>query len=112
MGITAQEPGRRKCGGSVVLIKTGRTMDNIKNRMDALSWPSVSGGMDARGYALIPGILSPDECDTIVRGYEEAALYRKTISMERYRFGAGEYKYFAYPLPDMLQGMRENIYPR
>ena len=87
-------------------------MDNVKNRMDALSWPSIGSGMNARGYALIPGILSPDECDAIVRGYGEAALYRKTISMERYRFGAGEYKYFAYPLPDMIQEMRENMYPR
>lgn len=31
--------------------------------------------------------------------------------MEWYRFGLGEYKYFDYPLPDMLQTIREHIYP-
>jgi hypothetical protein len=87
-------------------------MDNIQKKLDAVAWPSITEEMNARGYALLPGLLSSDQCDAFIRDYEKADLYRKTINMERYRFGAGEYKYFAYPLPPMIQDMREYIYPR
>jgi hypothetical protein len=63
------------------------------------------------GYTILPGILSKDECDALKAVYDNPALYRKTVSMERYRFGAGEYKYFQYPLPDMIQHLRKTIYP-
>lgn len=67
--------------------------------------------MHRHGYAIIPGVLTKEECNELIAAYGNPALYRKTVSMERYRFGAGEYKYFQYPLPDIIQRLRTLIYP-
>ena len=87
-------------------------MEDIIQKLDAINWHSVSEDMHARGYALLPDLLSGEQCANLVKGYENTALYRKTIIMERYRFGLGEYKYFSYPLPSLIQAIRENVYPR
>src|SRR5262245_42629895 len=68
--------------------------------------------MDDRGYAVIRGLLASEQCDEFIKNYDRPDLYRKTITMERYRFGLGEYKYFNYPLPDLIQTAREEIYPQ
>lgn len=62
------------------------------------------------GYALLPSLLSPDVCKALIRGYDDSSRYRKTIDMQRYRFGRGEYKYFHYPLPDVIQQLRNDWY--
>ena len=67
--------------------------------------------MHATGYALVPGFLDKAACDSLIEQYDNPGLYRKTITMERYRFGQGEYKYFQYPLPPLLQTIREYLYP-
>lgn len=87
-------------------------MNNITARLNAINWHSVTCSMHANGYAIIPGILTELECSEIINGYNDPGLYRKTISMERYRFGLGEYKYFTYPLPKLIQSIRTSIYPR
>lgn len=66
--------------------------------------------MHERGFALVPKLLTVAECDELVVSYNNTDLYRKKVVMERYRFGLGEYKYFNYPLPDLLQTIRENVY--
>lgn len=68
--------------------------------------------MHDKGYAIIPNLLSSMECETLKENYDDPKLYRKTIVMERYRFGLGEYKYFNYSLPDLIQTIRETIYPK
>jgi len=68
--------------------------------------------MHAKGYAQVPGLLSANECDSLIANYDEPKFYRKTITMERFRFGLGEYKYFNYPLPEILQTIRETVFPR
>ena len=67
--------------------------------------------MDAKGYSIIPELLSAEQCDEVIRDYDNEDLYRKKIVMERYRFGLGEYKYFNYPLPGLIQAIREQVYP-
>ncbi|HMH24087.1 MAG TPA: 2OG-Fe(II) oxygenase [Puia sp.] len=86
-------------------------MDKIQKRLAAAPWPSITKELNAKGYAIIPGIIPSDRCDELIRDYDQPALYRKTITMERYRFGLGEYKYFAYPLPPLIQEIREQVYP-
>ena len=66
--------------------------------------------MNAKGFAHVKNILLNDDCETQLKNYNNQSLYRKTITMERYRFGLGEYKYFNYPLPELIQTIRENIY--
>ena len=83
-------------------------MINIEN----LDWPSVRENLHQRGYAQLTQVLNTDECDELIAQYGDPAHYRKTIVMERYRFGLGEYKYFSYPLPPIIQRLRESIFPK
>ncbi len=75
-------------------------------------WTAVKDEMNLHGYAILPGIISSDQCDDLIRNYENSGIYRKTVVMERYRFGLGEYKYFNYPLPPLIQTIRETVYTR
>ena len=81
-------------------------------KLDNINWKAVTEAMHAQGYAVVKDVLSAKECDGLVKAYNEPDLYRKTISMERYRFGQGEYKYFSYPLPPLIQQLREQVYPQ
>lgn len=76
-----------------------------------IDWDQVSVDMHEKGFARISGVLSGEQCDEFIRNYDNGR-YRKTVTMERHRFGLGEYKYFDYPLPDLIQTAREEIYPR
>lgn len=80
--------------------------------IEQLDWNKISGNLNDMGYALVSNIISADECDSLTKQYDDAGLYRKTIVMERYRFGLGEYKYFNYPLPGIIEQLRQNIYPK
>ena len=66
--------------------------------------------MHTRGYSLVKGILNNQTCDVLRSAYDDESHYRKTIVMERYRFGLGEYKYFNYPLPGIIQEIRTEMY--
>jgi hypothetical protein len=87
-------------------------MIDINNRIDGVNWQSVTEAMNANGYAIIPGLLSTDECNELIQNYGAAGNYRKTVVMERYRFGLGEYKYFSYPLPLLVNEIRQLAYPK
>lgn len=81
-------------------------------KVEKINWTEVTGEMHAQGYAVVKDVLSAAECDALIKAYNTPEHYRKTIFMERYRFGQGEYKYFSYPLPPLIQQLRESIYPR
>ena len=85
-------------------------METIKQRIEAIDWQSLSSSMHERGFALVPKLLTDSECDELIVGYDNPDFYRKKVVMERYRFGLGEYKYFNYPLPNLLQTIRKNVY--
>lgn len=87
-------------------------MENINSRIAAADWPAVTESMHEKGYAFVPKILMDNECDDLKFNYCNAEWYRKTIVMERYRFGLGEYKYFNNPLPPLIQSIRETVYPK
>lgn len=75
------------------------------------NWEKVAESLHQQGFALLENILPENLCDVIREHYEHAPLYRKTVDMQRYRFGCGEYKYFNYPLPNVIQLLRTEIYP-
>src|SRR5580693_5001872 len=83
----------------------------MQQQIQQLDWDTISDQLNDHGYALINNVLTDTECDGLVHQYDDNQLYRKTISMERYRFGLGEYKYFNYPLPPVIQQLRESVYP-
>ena len=84
----------------------------MKRGMQQLDWIKISGQLNDHGYALIKDLLTGDECDGLANAYDHKDLYRKTINMERYRFGMGEYKYFNYPLPLIVEQVRKEMYPQ
>jgi len=86
-------------------------MKNIQTKLAAINWQAITEQMNEKGYAILSGLLSDEQCEELIKNYDKATLYRKTIVMERYHFGLGEYKYFNYPLPGLIQTIRENVYP-
>jgi hypothetical protein len=76
-----------------------------------LNWPLIQDSLHSNGYALVSNVLEPAQCSELIQQYDTKSLYRKTIVMERYRFGLGEYKYLSYPLPHFVQHLRESFYP-
>ncbi len=87
-------------------------MENIIKKINEVDWQDVATKMHKNGYVVVPSFLSEMQCENLISMYDHAEIYRKKVIMERYRFGLGEYKYFDYPLPDIVQGIRENIYPK
>lgn len=87
-------------------------MENFETKLSTTNWQDVTESMNGKGYALIPKILTDDQCEELIQAYDNERLYRKTVVMERYRFGLGEYKYFDYPLPKIIQTLRETMYPK
>src|SRR5690242_6888650 len=85
--------------------------NNIAKRVAALDWTAISSQLDSFGCATTDPLLTPDECAAISSRYGEDAIYRSRIIMGRHGFGRGEYKYFAYPLPDTIAELRTALYP-
>ena len=80
--------------------------------LDAVDWDGVERDLDAQGWARLPRLLNPEACRHLAGLYEDDALFRKQVIMARHGFGRGEYKYFAYPLPDPIGALRTALYPR
>lgn len=86
-------------------------MNDLQHSLSKSNWLAAADHLNEHGYAIIPSILNEDHCTQLIEAYENNDLYRKTVSMERYRFGKGEYRYFRYPLPVAIQMIREMVYP-
>jgi hypothetical protein len=79
---------------------------------DGVDWAQVGSDLDVQGSAVIQGLLTPEQCRAMAALYAEPKPFRSRVVMERHGFGRGEYKYFDYPLPALVAGLRESIYPR
>jgi hypothetical protein len=75
-----------------------------------IEWGLIETQLLARGFSVIEGLCSPAQCDELVAGYSVDQKFRKTVVMARHNFGSGEYKYFASPLPEIVQGLRQTLY--
>lgn len=80
------------------------------NNINRLDWKHIKASLNSKGFACISNVVSVQECDKLQDLYTEGSLYRNVIDMQRYRFGKGEYKYFKYPLPSVIQNLREEFY--
>ncbi len=84
----------------------------VAKRVAALDWQDIAARLDGDGYAIIDAMLSPDECASLAAGYDADERFRSRVVMARHGYGSGEYKYFAYPLPETVAGLRAALYPR
>jgi hypothetical protein len=83
---------------------------DIAARVEAIDWAQASHGLDAQGCAVLKGLLSPGECRAFAALYPDDSRFRSRVVMGRHSFGRGEYKYFAYPLPDLIAQLRPALY--
>src|SRR5262249_42698547 len=79
--------------------------------LPAIDWGRVLADLDATGHAVVPGLLDASECAAVERLYDRPNAFRSHIVMQRHGFGQGEYRYFAYPLPEIVARLRETAYP-
>jgi len=85
---------------------------SIKDRLARLDWAEIERSLDERGYATTPPLLEPGECAELIDLFAEERCFRSRIDMARHRFGLGEYKYFAEPLPRTVAALRVHAYRR
>lgn len=86
--------------------------DDLSRRIAALDWPALLAALDQRGFATTGPLLRTDECAALVALYDQPEPFRNRVVMARHGFGQGEYRYFSYPLPPLVQRLRETVYPQ
>jgi hypothetical protein len=96
MGLAVHSPASGKSAGE---------------RIAAQDWRRIGEELDSRGWSLISDVLSEDECSALSASYSAGELFRSRVVMKQHGFGLGEYKYFAYPLPDLVGALRTTLYP-
>jgi hypothetical protein len=84
----------------------------IAARVEAIDWGEIESELDAQGCAVIKGLISADESSALASLYSDDGHFRSRIVMSRHGFGRGEYKYFSYPLPDLIAALRPALYAR
>src|SRR5690349_5477353 len=84
---------------------------DLAGRVDTIDWAQATAELDAQGCAVLKGLLTPDECSALAAMYSDDSHFRSRVVMGRHGFGRGEYKYFSYPLPDIIRTLRTSLYP-
>jgi len=94
------------------LVALRRDGKALAQRIAWQDWERVSASLDACGHAILPGLLDETECRAIAALYDRPDGFRSRVVMARHGFGSGEYRYFAYPLPDTVATLRSTVYPQ
>jgi len=84
---------------------------NLTEKVASLDWPRIANELGEHGYATTGPFLSPDKCRELAAGYDNSSQFRSRVVMARHGFGRGEYQYYSYPLPPLIQSLRETLYP-
>lgn len=82
----------------------------VTSRISRLPWPEIRASLWASGYGRLGKVLEREQCEQVRELYSNSAIFRSRIEMARFRFGRGEYQYFAYPLPPLVAELRESLY--
>jgi hypothetical protein len=91
--------------------REGRMSESLERRCAGLPWEAIAASLDARGYATTGPLLDAADCAVLVDLYGDERRFRSRVDMARFRFGEGEYKYFAAPLPEPVDTLRQTLYP-
>jgi hypothetical protein len=94
------------------IISPTSAVESAEARVARYDWKALSDELGGFGCAVIEQLLSPEECRLIAGLYPKEGHFRGHVHMARHGFGKGEYRYFRYPLPDLLGGLRTALYPR
>src|SRR5690242_1585606 len=95
------------------ITKVGSTdFRSLKPRIAQYDWDAVAANLNACGCAVLERLLTPNECQSTVALYAHDENFRSQVHMARHGFGKGEYKYFRYPLPALLNALRPALYAR
>jgi uncharacterized protein len=87
-------------------------MSTLERRIAAFDWPEIEASLDRQGFATLPALLDFDMCESLAALYADDGHFRSRVVMERHAFGLGEYKYLRYPLPPLVEELRQACYPR
>jgi hypothetical protein len=93
-------------------ISSASAVPSAEARVAAYDWKALACELDNYGCAVLPKLLSREECRTIAALYSDESHFRSHVNMACHGFGKGEYRYFRYPLPDLLDTLRTRLYPR
>jgi hypothetical protein len=93
-------------------MKSETVEESIAERLNGVVWGRVEAELDEYGCAVLEHLLTPEECDAIAAMYPDDAEFRSRVVMTRHGFGRGEYKYFRYPLPGLVEQLRACLYLR
>jgi uncharacterized protein len=91
-------------------VTPSTSSENVVERVKAINWERVSQDLDAQGSAIIESLLFPAECQAVAGLYPKDDIFRSRVVMAQHGFGRGEYKYFSYPLPDLIAILRTAVY--
>jgi uncharacterized protein len=83
----------------------------IEARVNAVDWTQVHADLDAQGWSVVAKLMTDREAEQIAGLYHQEQSFRSHVIMARHGFGRGEYKYFSYPLPSLIQALRTATYP-
>jgi hypothetical protein len=98
--------------GGAHFARAGAGLDGAhRARVEAIDWGAVTAGLNSQGSAVVERLLEPAQCRSLVALYPKDNLFRSRVVMARHGFGRGEYKYFSYPLPDLVAQLRATLYP-
>jgi hypothetical protein len=93
-------------------MKSEAVNEAIAERLSSIPWERVEAELDGYGAAVLEQLLAPEECEAVTAMYPDDALFRSRVVMAQHGFGRGEYKYFRYPLPRLVEDLRTRLYPR
>lgn len=88
-----------------------KSKSSIKDRVAALDWAAMTDNLDNFGCAIVKSVLTPQECQSLAAMYDKDGIFRSPLVMARHGFGRGEYKYWSYPLPEIVEELRKSLYP-
>ncbi|HEX4348681.1 MAG TPA: 2OG-Fe(II) oxygenase [Vicinamibacterales bacterium] len=86
--------------------------DDVCERLQRIDASALEGDLDAQGWSVLRDLLTSTECDAVASLYGQDEGFRSRVTMARHGFGKGEYRYFSYPLPPLVEGLRRALYPR
>jgi uncharacterized protein len=92
-------------------LSSASAATSAEARVVAYDWQALTSELDSYGCAVLPRLLSPEECGAIAGLYPDESHFRSHVIMARHGFGKGEYRYFKYPLPDLIGELRTALYP-